>query len=181
MTDRKIYNPVQRDSVTFLKTSKETNGSLTLVDVELAPGGGVGLHYHKTYSEKFTVINGTLGVTLGKQEHHLKQQESATAEPNTLHRFYNPAAEPVQFQVELRPASEGFERSLQVAYGLARHGKTNSKGIPLNIFHVALLLEMSESKLPGAYTAFEFILLLMAKIARILGTDKKLHRYYLTN
>ena len=161
MTDRKIYNPVQRDSVTFLKTSKETGGAYTLVDVELAADGGVGLHYHKTYSEKFTVITGTLGVMLGKQDQHLKKNESATAEPNILHRFYNSSSEPVRFQVELRPASEGFERSLQVAYGLARDGKTNSKGIPLNIFHVALLL--------------------MAKIARTVGADKKLHRYYLTN
>jgi hypothetical protein len=40
---RKIYNPIQKDSVVFLKTSAETNGECTLVEVELADGGGVGL------------------------------------------------------------------------------------------------------------------------------------------
>jgi hypothetical protein len=51
MNSRTIYNPVQRDSVVFLETVSETNGKYTLVEVELAAGGGVGLHYHKTYSE----------------------------------------------------------------------------------------------------------------------------------
>ncbi len=48
MESRKIYNPIQQDCVTFLKTSAETDGEYTLVEVELADGGG--LHYHKTYS-----------------------------------------------------------------------------------------------------------------------------------
>lgn len=50
MESRKIYNPIQQDCVTFLKTSAETDGEYTLVEVELADGGGGGLHYHKTYS-----------------------------------------------------------------------------------------------------------------------------------
>jgi quercetin dioxygenase-like cupin family protein len=181
MKERKIYNPVQKDSVTFLRTSRETGGDFTLVDVELASGGGVGLHYHKAYSEKFTVTDGELGITLGKNELRLRRGDAAIAEPHILHRFYNPGDKPVRFQVELRPASEGFERSLQAGYGLARDGKTNAKGIPLNILHVALLLEMSESKLPGAYSIFESVLRFMAKVARGLGADKKLHRYYLTD
>ncbi|MFZ6009637.1 MAG: cupin domain-containing protein [Bacteroidota bacterium] len=181
MTERKIYNPVQKDYVTFIKTSRETNGEYTLVDVELAVGGGVGLHFHKTYTEKFTVTEGVLGITLGKEDIRLKPGEHATAEKNVLHRFYNPESKPVKFQVQLQPASEGFERSLQVAYGLARDGKTNAKGIPLNIFHVALLLEMSESKLPGAYSIFEFLLITMARMARAFRWDKKLHRYYLSH
>ena len=32
---RRIYNPVQKDYVTFLKTGEETKGEYTLVEVEL--------------------------------------------------------------------------------------------------------------------------------------------------
>ena len=60
---RRIYNPVQKDYVTFLKTSEETNGECTLVEVELSPKGGVGLHFHKTYSEKFDCLD-TFGTVL---------------------------------------------------------------------------------------------------------------------
>src|ERR1041385_7981819 len=87
--ERRIYNPVQKDSVTFLKTSSDTNGEYTLVEVELASGGGVGIHYHKTYSEKFDCIEGELGVQLGKEIYQLKPGEAATALPNINHRFFN--------------------------------------------------------------------------------------------
>ncbi|MCI0751183.1 MAG: cupin domain-containing protein [Flammeovirgaceae bacterium] len=179
MNPRRIYNPIQKDYVTFLKTSRETNGATTIVDVELAPGGGVGLHYHKAYSEKFICKEGTLGVTLGKTEHLLQAGQSAVAEKNIIHRFYNNTSTVVKFSVELKPGSEGFERSLQIGYGLARDGKTNQKGIPKNLFHVSMLLDMSESKLPGAYSIFEFILKGIAKLGYTLGMKEKLKRYYL--
>ena len=35
---RRIYNPVQKDYVTFLETFNDTNGLRTVADVELAPG-----------------------------------------------------------------------------------------------------------------------------------------------
>ena len=34
--ERKIYNPIQKDQVIFLKTHADTNGEFTLVEVELA-------------------------------------------------------------------------------------------------------------------------------------------------
>ena len=39
--ERKIYNPIQKGTVIFLKTAADTNGEYTLVEVELADGGGV--------------------------------------------------------------------------------------------------------------------------------------------
>ena len=42
MYSRKIYNFIQQDHVTFLKTSVETNGEDTLVEVELADGEELG-------------------------------------------------------------------------------------------------------------------------------------------
>src|SRR5882762_8857433 len=116
---RRIYNPVQRDYVTFLKTAEETNGESTLVEVELAPKGGVGLHYHKTYSEKFDCLDGELKVQAGKAIHTLLKGQSVTAYPNINHRFFNTSDQVCKFQVELRPACRGFEQSLQVGYGLA--------------------------------------------------------------
>ena len=36
----RIYNPIQKDYVTFLETSDETGGEHTLIEIEVAPGGG---------------------------------------------------------------------------------------------------------------------------------------------
>jgi hypothetical protein len=41
--ERTIHNPIQKDTVVFLKTSADTQGAYTLVEVELADGGRVGL------------------------------------------------------------------------------------------------------------------------------------------
>ena len=53
-----MHNPIQKDSVVFLKTSEDTGGACTLVKVEPANGGGAGLHDYKTYSESFECLYG---------------------------------------------------------------------------------------------------------------------------
>jgi quercetin dioxygenase-like cupin family protein len=175
---RRIYNPIQKDNVTFLKTSAETKGEYTLVEVELSPKGGVGLHYHKTYSEKFDCLEGELKVQAGKEIHTLLPGNSITAFPNINHRFFNTSDNVCKFKVELRPASAGFEQSLQIGYGLTRDGETNSKGFPKNRLALAWLFDISESNLPGWMSIFEFILRRQARKAKRLGLDRELIQKY---
>jgi quercetin dioxygenase-like cupin family protein len=176
--ERKIYNPVQKDYVTFLKTHADTNGECTLVEVELADGGGVGLHYHKTYIEKFDCVEGEIQVQLGKKIHTIKAGESATAEKNIHHLFRNRSGKTAKFLCELRPASKGFEQSLQIGYGLARDGATNAKGFPKDKLALAWLFDISESNLPGWRSIFEGILRRQANKARVKGLDKHLLEKY---
>lgn len=177
-TSRRIYNPIQKDYVTFLKTADETNGEYTLVEVELAPKGGVGLHYHKTYSEKFHCLEGQLKVQLGKTIHTLSADSTATAHPNVNHRFFNESGEVCKFRVELRPASKGFELSLQIGYGLARDGETKKNGFPKDKYALAWLFDISESNLPGWMSLFEGILRRQSKTAVKRGIDKQLLEKY---
>jgi quercetin dioxygenase-like cupin family protein len=176
--NRKIYNPVQKDYVTFLKTSDETNGDYTLVEVELANGGGVGLHYHKTYSEKFDCLEGEVQIILGKKIYPLKPGQAAIADPNVNHLFQNRSGKSCKFRVELRPASKGFERSLQIGYGLANDGLCKSNGFPKDKLALAWLFDISESNLPGWMSIFEFILRKQAKKAREKRLDQALIEKY---
>lgn len=176
--ERKIYNPIQKDYVTFLKTHADTNGQCTLVEVELANGGGVGLHYHKTYSEKFNCLEGTVEIQLGKAVHQLQTGQSATAGPNINHLFRNRSGKTTRFRVELRPASRGFEQSLQIGYGLAGDGLCKSNGFPKDKLALAWLFDISESNLPGWMSMFEFILRKQAKKARAKGIDRMLIERY---
>lgn len=176
--ERKIYNPIQKDTVTFLKTHADTNGESTLVEVELADGGGVGLHYHKTYSENFTCLEGEVQVQLGKIIHKLQPGQSAIAEPNDNHLFRNRSGKSCKFRVELKPASRGFEQSLQIGYGLARDGQCKPNGFPKDNLALAWLFEISESNLPGWRSIFEIILRSQAKKARRKGIDKELTDRY---
>lgn len=178
MSERTIYNPVQKDYVTFLKTADETKGEYTLIEVELAAGGGVGLHYHKTYAERFDCLEGHLNVQLNKQIVTLSPGENATAYPLVNHRFFNASDKPCKFTVEIRPASRGFEQSLQVAYGLARDGKSNSKGLPKDKYALSWLFMISESNLRGWRSVFESILRANARKAIKKGIDKTLIKEY---
>lgn len=178
--ERKIYNPVQKDYVTFIETAAETTGKRTLVEVELAPGGGVGIHYHKTYAEKFDCLEGELHVQLSKTVHVLRPGQSATAMPKVNHRFFNTSPNVCKFKVELTPASRGFEQSLQIGYGLARDGEVRSNGFPKNPLALAWLFEISESNLPGWRSVFEFMLRRQANKARAKGLDKLLIERYVT-
>lgn len=176
--ERKIYNPIQKDYVTFLKTHADTNGEFTLVEVELANGGGVGLHYHKTYSEKFDCLDGEVQVQLDKKINTLKAGESAIAEQNINHLFRNRSGKPCRFRVEIRPASRGFEQSLQIGYGLAADGLCKVNGFPKDKYALAWLFDISESNLPGWMSIFEFMLRKQAKKARKKEIDKALVEKY---
>jgi mannose-6-phosphate isomerase-like protein (cupin superfamily) len=174
----RIYNPIQKDYATFLETSDETGGEHTLIEIEVAPGGGTTPHYHLTYAEHFEVISGALEVMVGGETRTLTAGEKSVAPKNTLHNFHNATGRPTTFLVEFRPGHGGFEKALRVAYGLASDGYSNAKGLPKNLYHTALLFEWGEGRMPGFFTVVEPLFRLLAKRARRKGIDRELEARY---
>ncbi len=175
---RRYYHPIQKDYATFLETSEESGGERTLIEVEVAPGGGNDPHYHLTYDEHFEVLEGALEVLVGKDTVTLRPGEKAVATKNTLHRFRNPTNQPARFLVELRPGHSGFEKAIKVAYGLASDGLASANGTPRNLYYTALLMEWSDIRLPGIYTVAEPLFRLLARRARRKGIDRELEARY---
>src|SRR5262245_20393664 len=144
--ERRVFsNPHVKDKVTFLRTSKETDGKYTLLEVELGPGGGTPLHAHTSFDEEFTAVDGVLGIIVNKDRVYLRSGKSAVAPVGKFHRFYNPGKKPIRFMVKISPSCEGFEHSLKIGYGLAEDGQSNKKGIPKSFTHVALLTTMADT------------------------------------
>jgi quercetin dioxygenase-like cupin family protein len=175
---RRIYNPIQRDHATFLETSDESGGRRTLVEIEVAPGGGTPPHYHLTYAEHFEVLEGSLEVTVGEETRTLTGGEKAIVPANTLHNFRNATDGPATFLVEFRPGHGGFEKALMVAYGLAADGLANPGGMPKNLYHTALLFEWGEGRMPGLFTLIGPLMRLLARRARRKGIDRELEARY---
>lgn len=172
---RTIINPLIRDTVTFLELSSETGGQYSLAQIELAPAGSNESHYHRTFDETFTCVAGTLGLQVGTTTLSVTPGQSATAKAGEVHRFFNPSAEhPVTFNVLVDPGSRGFERMLQVAYGLAADGLTNAKGVPKNAFHTALLVRWGDTNMPGLLSLLEPVLRWLATRAERNGTAQSL-------
>jgi quercetin dioxygenase-like cupin family protein len=175
---RRIYSPVQRDAAIFLETAEESGGRRTLAEVELAPGGGNEPHKHLSFSERFVCVEGELTVRVDGLLHVLHPGDEATAEPGAIHNFANETTDPVRFQVELAPGHRGFEQALQIVYGLAEDGLTNDKGIPKNLVHTAVLMEMGETRVVGPLRALVPLLKLLARVGRRRGADAALIERY---
>ena len=173
--ERIIVNPIFKDTVTFVRTAAESNGQVSDLELTLLPGGRNPLHYHMSYSETFTAIDGEVGVGLGMiKKRILRPGNSYTVEHNKLHYFFNPTDKEIKFKTEIKPGHEGFENSLRILYGLAEDGLTNKKGIPISIQHKAIIACMSDMNLPGFFTLIFPILKRIAKKAKASGAEQLL-------
>jgi mannose-6-phosphate isomerase-like protein (cupin superfamily) len=125
-----IENPVTGERITFLATSRDTDGDAVVIETVVQPDGFVAAaHVHPSQSERFAVAEGTLGLKVGGKKLSLGPGDVTVVEPGTPHKFWNAGDEPVRFVCEVRPALQ-FESLLETMFALAADGKTNKKGMP---------------------------------------------------
>jgi quercetin dioxygenase-like cupin family protein len=179
LTLDRIYNPVQKDYATFLKTANQTGRALTLIEVELAPHGGNGLHRHTSFSEGFEVLDGELWVQIGAENRVLRVGEKALVPPMVNHRFYSRSDSPSRFLVKIQPGHRGFESSLRIAYGLAIDGQMKADGLPKNPLVLGVLSELGNTQTAGAMAVLNPVLALLAWVARRRGLTRALEEKYL--
>lgn len=177
-TDRTIVNSEGNYAATFIKTGAETNGAYELVQVELEPYGGNDWHYHTSFEESFTVLDGEVRIGQeGEKELLLKKGDSAVADKNNFHYFKNARKEKSILLVKITPAA-GLEKTLRVGYGLINDGLLRND-MTENPWHLVLLLAYSESYLPMMPSWFQEPLInALAKIAQWKGEDKALYKYF---
>jgi hypothetical protein len=92
----------------------------------------------------------------------------------SLHRFFNPTAKEIKFNVKLKPGHTGFENSLRILYGMAADGLTNKNTIPKSLKHTAIIVCMSDMNVPGLLTLLYPFLKRIANKAKANGEEQKL-------
>ncbi|GAB3946399.1 hypothetical protein GCM10028805_16860 [Spirosoma harenae] len=177
---RTIVNPILKDEVIFLETSRESNGYQTLVEVTLSAGGGNPLHYHEEFSEEFTCLEGELSIQLGSQIIRLKPGQSATAPAYSKHRFFNQSTESCRFQCRIAPGCPGFEQLLQITYGLAKDGLSNAQGMPKSPYVLGYIMMISGTCMTGWMSMLQPILTWFGRQAVKKGIAADLQRRYMT-
>lgn len=177
-SNRTIVNVFTGEQITFLKNSQETNGKYILIKVYLPPHSeGPPLHYHLAFDELFEVIEGELTVQVKNEKSILREHEQLLVDRKVHHRFSNASDQPVTFFVTLTPGSQ-FEESMRMGYGLIADGKANKKGIPKNIFHLAMMLNMQDTNLAGVPLFVQKLVFgNAASIGKRLGMEKSLKKY----
>lgn len=154
---RTLSNPILKDTITFLSYSAETQGACTRLRVRCAPGGGTPPHYHTTYTERFITpatlpASTPLTITIDDTTHKLHSGAEATVPIDTVHSFRNDNDDEtgdVEFEVQIEPGNEGFEKSLYILYGLAREGQVDAQGVPKRFSQLCLIAEMGDLSRPG--------------------------------
>jgi quercetin dioxygenase-like cupin family protein len=176
--DRTVRNNEGNYESTFLKTNRDTGGAFELIQVEVEPKGGNSWHYHKTFDETFTVLEGELLVGLNGKSIILKTGESVTAPRKSMHYFHNATDTKVTIQVMATPA-KGLEKSIRIGYGLNNTGQWGNRVLPKNPWHLPLLLGYSETYLPNIPKFIQEPLVnALARIAQWKGEDKALEIFF---
>ncbi len=174
-----IHIPVQNDRIIWRKTARDTGGELLRLDLIVSPHGGNPLHVNPHQEEYFKAVSGTLGVQVGDKHRRLRDGEEAVVPPGTPHRWWNEDEEGARVLVELRPALN-TEIFFETAYGLARDGKTDEKGVP-NLLQQAVTLNginKGEIYLASPPVAVQKALLAtLAPVGRLLGYKDHYPRY----
>jgi mannose-6-phosphate isomerase-like protein (cupin superfamily) len=126
----RLVNPVTGEVLIFHTTAAQTGGELVRVEAIVQPEGFVAAaHVHPAQTERFEILEGTVGFRLGKEQLVIGPGEVAVVEPGTPHRFWNAGDEVARFVCEIRPALQ-FESLIETMFTLASEGRTNRRGLP---------------------------------------------------
>jgi quercetin dioxygenase-like cupin family protein len=133
-----LYNPVTGESMTFVTTSRETDGDYVLIELAADPDAFVAAaHVHPAQTETFEVLEGTLAAKVDGTVHTATAGDVLVVEPGQAHKWWNAGDSRLVFRCEIRPALQ-FESLIETMFSLAADGKTNKKGLP-NPFRLAVV------------------------------------------
>jgi quercetin dioxygenase-like cupin family protein len=103
--DKKIELKATGETITFIKSTANTNGQFVETLVTLpASGDGPPTHRHVFQTELFEAIEGKLGLDCGDNKIVLEPGQSFTVPANTFHRCYAVDGTAINFKATFSPA-----------------------------------------------------------------------------
>ena len=134
-----LENPVTGERFTFTDTAATTDGELLAFDFALRPGGAVPIpHVHPVQTERFEVTEGQMRFKVGLRTVIAGPGEVVEVAPGVAHSFANAGDDDAKLRVEVRPAL-AMEDMFADVIAMAQAGRMNRRGMPRNIFDLALL------------------------------------------
>lgn len=93
------------ETITFLKTTEETNGEYLEILVSFPAGAGPATHKHSHQTELFESVEGKVGLDCGDDKIVLQPGESFEIPADTWHRSYSIDGDRIKFKAKLMPAA----------------------------------------------------------------------------
>jgi mannose-6-phosphate isomerase-like protein (cupin superfamily) len=134
-----LEHPGTGERIVWRQVAHDTNGELLVGDMFASPGGHPALpHVHPHQEERFEVLRGRIRMQVDGVETVLGPGERATVPAGTAHTWSNIGHDVAQIRVELQPALRS-EMFFETLFGLAKDGRTNSKGLP-SVLSMAVIM-----------------------------------------
>lgn len=172
-----VENPITGERVTFLDTTRETNGELLRFEYVLPPRFSIPEHVHPRQEERHEVLSGTLKGRVGGREREYGEGERVVGPAGVPHAWRNPSEdEELRIISELRPALH-LEALIEAGFALAGDLKTDKRNVPKRLLHLILLADEAKHEfyltgVPGpARGAFSALLGAVAYTGGRLGYD----------
>ncbi|MBS9523895.1 cupin domain-containing protein [Litoribacter alkaliphilus] len=122
-------HPITGDSVEFVSTTSENDGTCNIMHVRLNPTFKVPSQYHKKTIHVFKCLEGALCIRLkGGELEMLPAGRSFTILPLTPYALLNPGLNLVKFEHKIIPGRRGFEDALMIFHGMLKKKELVSFG-----------------------------------------------------
>jgi mannose-6-phosphate isomerase-like protein (cupin superfamily) len=134
------------ERITLREAGRDGDGEfLRLEFCHRRRGIGSRRHVHARQSERHEVLQGTLGLEVGGEEHRLRRGEALLVPAGVPHRAFPIGEGEVVSLIELRPPL-GYESILDAFTALRREGKLTKGGFPRNPLQGAVLFREFEDE-----------------------------------
>ena len=125
-----LIHPVTGERLVWRTVSRDSGGAVLEGDLFASPGAHpAAAHVHPHQQERFGVLAGTITLRVDGRESTIAAGEWAEVPVGRPHTWWNGGDEDAQVLVQISPALR-TEMFFETFFGLAKDGKTNSKGLP---------------------------------------------------
>lgn len=166
-----ILNTRTGQRIIFLQTATDTGGTYLRMESFHPPGQPAEPeHVHPFQESRCEVISGALRFRVAGTERLVRAGEILDIPRNVPHHFWNDGDEDAHAIQEFHPALN-IEDFFDTYFALARAGKLNERGIPANLFHLAVLLREYDQVIRATQPPrlAQRLLMLLAPCGRLLG------------
>jgi quercetin dioxygenase-like cupin family protein len=173
-----IFNKATSEKITWIETSKDTNGKYLRFDLEVAPGKKVAVrHVHPHQDETFKIKNGELKLEINGETNIYRSGDTVTIPKGNPHEWWNvSAAEAVTVEVTFAPALKS-EIFFEQFFGLAQDEKTDAKGSP-SFMQIMAMCNEYKVYIAGPPVFIQRLMgFVLGGIARISGRKKFYPQY----
>ena len=173
-----ISNIKTGEKITWIETSKDSNGKRLSFDFSVTPKGRLPvMHFHPNQTETFEIISGEFCFKLGKETKLLTTGEKLVINKGISHQWWNPSDYHIaEMKVTFEPALK-TETFLEQFFGLGNDNKTKEDGTP-SFLQIMAMTNEYEIYIAGPPLLIQKMMgFVIGGIARLFGYKKYYSKY----